>query len=142
MKKFAAQLWLLGIFLLFFAIQIVLLLVCLTSNGIGPEQLKDLVVQLLTIYSVPLSIIIAGVFAKRHRTVRLNAIFYASVVLAMLWNFLFVWRTVELTLAAIDQGEDRAKYFSEYLDSVSKASTFLISGILSYYFAKTPEEIP
>jgi hypothetical protein len=89
--------------------------------------------------SWPLIVIIAGIFAKRRRTAKLDGIFYASVVLAILWNSLFAWRTVELTLAAIGVGEDKAKDFSEYLESVSKVSTFLISGLLTYYFAKAPE---
>jgi hypothetical protein len=139
MKGFTAQLWLLSIFLFFFALQAVLLMICQVTNGIGAEKLKDLIVQLITIYSIPLSVIIAGIFAKRRRAAKLGGIFYTSVVLAILWNGLFAWRTVELTLAAIGVGEDRAKYFSEYLESVSKASTFLISGLLTYYFAKAPE---
>ena len=139
MKGFTAQLWLLSIFLFFFAVQTVLLVVCQVTNGIGAEKLKDLIVQLVTIYSIPLSVIIAGIFAKRRRAAKLDGIFYASVVLAILWNSLFAWRTVELTLAAIGVGEDKAKDFSEYIESVSKVSTFLISGLLTYYFAKAPE---
>jgi membrane protease YdiL (CAAX protease family) len=139
MKGFTAQLWLLSIFLFFFAVQTVLLVVCQVTNGIGAEKLKDLIVQLVTIYSIPLSVILAGIFAKRRRAAKLDGIFYASVVLAILWNGLFAWRTVELTLAAIGVGVDNAKYFSEYLESVSKVSTFLISGLLTYYFAKAPE---
>ena len=139
MKGFSAQLWLLSIFLFFFAVQTVLLVVCQVTNGICAEKLKDLIVQLVTIYSIPLSVIIAGIFAKRRRAAKLDGIFYASVVLAILWNGLFAWRTVELTLAAIGVGVDNAKYFSEYLESVSKVSTFLISGLLTYYFAKAPE---
>jgi hypothetical protein len=140
MKKCSTQLWLLAIFLIFFALQTALLVVCRTSNGVGADKLKDLIVQLVTIYSVPLSVIIAGIFAKRRRAAKLDGIFYVSAVLAILWNGLFAWRTVELTLAAIGVGEDKAKDFSEYLESVSKVSTFLISGLLTYYFAKAPEE--
>jgi surface polysaccharide O-acyltransferase-like enzyme len=139
MKRYRAELWLLAIFLIFFVLQTALLVVCQLLNGVGADKLKDLVVQLITIYSVPLSVIIAGTFAKRRRAAKLDGIFYASVVLAVLWNSLFAWRTVELTLAAIGVGEDRVKYFSEYLESVSKVSTFLISGLLTYYFAKAPE---
>jgi hypothetical protein len=139
MKRFTAQLWLLSIFLFFFALQTVLLVFCQVSNGIGAEKLKDLIVQLVTIYSIPLSVIIAGIFAKRRRTAKLDGIFYASVVLAILWNGLFAWRTCELTLAAIGVGEDKAKDFSDYMESVSKVTTFLISGLLTYYFAKAPE---
>jgi hypothetical protein len=140
MRKYTAQLWLLGIFLFFFVLQTVLLVVCRVSNGIGPEQLKDLIVQLVGIYSIPLSVIIAGIFAKRRRTAKLDGIFYASVVLAILWNALFAWRTVELTMAAVGIGEDKAKDFNDYIASVSKGSTFLISGLLTYYFAKPAEE--
>ena len=42
-------------------------------------------------------------------------------------------------MAAMGIGEDKAKDFSENLESVSKASTFLISGLLTYYFAKPSE---
>jgi hypothetical protein len=138
MIRFTAQLWLLSIFLSFFAFQTVLLVVCQVSNGIGADKLKDVIVQLITIYSIPLSVIVAGIFAKRRRKAKLDGIFYASVVLAILWNGLFAWRTCELALAAIGVGEDKAKDFSSYMESVSKASTFLISGLLTYYFAKAP----
>jgi len=139
MKRYAAQLWLFSSFLFFLVLQVVLLVVCQVLNAIGPDKLKDLSVQLLTIYSVPLSVIIAGVFAKKHDHAKLDAIFYTAFVLAILWNILLAWRTVALTLAALGIGEDNWKPFSEYLESVSKASTFLISGMLSYYFAKAPE---
>jgi hypothetical protein len=139
MKGFTAQLRLLSIFLFFFAIQALLLVVCRVSNGLGPDKLKDLIVQLITIYSVPLSVIIAGMFAKKRRAAKLDGIFYASLVLAILWNGLFAWRTCELALAAIGVGEDKAKDFSDYMESVSKVTTFLISGLLTYYFAKAPE---
>jgi hypothetical protein len=140
MKGFTPQLRLLSIFLFFFALQTLLFLVCQVSNGIGAEKLKDLIVQFITIYSVPLSVIIAGIFAKRHRrAAKLDGVFYAAVALAILWNGLFAWRTCELTLAAIGVGEDKAKDFSDYVESVSKVSTFLISGLLTYYFAKAPE---
>jgi hypothetical protein len=139
MKGFTAQLRLLSIFLFFFAIQALLLVVCRVSNGLGPDKLKDLIVQLITIYSVPLSVTIAGMFAKKRRAAKLDGIFYASLVLAILWNGLFAWRTCELALAAIGVGEDKAKDFSDYMESVSKVTTFLISGLLTYYFAKAPE---
>jgi hypothetical protein len=141
MKRFTPQLWLLSIFLFFFTLQTVLLVLCQVSNGIGAEKLKDLIVQLVTIYSTPLSVIIAGIFAKRRRTAKANGIFYASVALAILWNSLLAWRTCELTLAAIGLGEDRLKDFSDYMESVSKVSTFLISGLLTYYFAKAAPEV-
>jgi len=139
MKGYAAQLWLISIFLFFLVLQVVLLVVCQVLNAMGPDKLKDLSVQLLTIYSVPLSVIIAGVFAKKHDPAKRDAIYYTAVVLAILWNVLLAWRTIALTLAALGVGEDKAKDFSEYLESVSKASMFLISGMLAYYFAKAPE---
>jgi hypothetical protein len=139
MKRYSAQLWFLTIFLIFITFQIALLVVCHFSNGFGAAQLKDLIVQLVNIYSIPLSVIVAGLFATRGSAGKLDTIFYASVVLAILWNGLFAWRTIELTLAAIGGGEDKAKYFSEYLKSLSQVSTFLISGLLTYYFAKAPE---
>jgi hypothetical protein len=139
MIRFTAQLWLLTIFLAFFAFQTVLLVVCQVLNGIGADKLKDLIVQLITIYSIPLSVIIGGIFAKMRRTSKLDGVFYASVALVILWNALFAWRTCELTLAAIGMGEDKAKDFSNYVESVSKLSTFLISGLLTYYFAKAPK---
>jgi hypothetical protein len=139
MKGLTPQFRLLSIFLFFFALQTALLVVCRVSNGIGAEKLQELIVQLVTIYSIPLSVIIAGIFAKRRRATKLDGIFYASVALAILWNGLLAWRTSELTLAAVGVGEDNAKFFSEYMESVSKASAFLISGLLTYYFAKAPE---
>ncbi len=140
MKGFTPQLRLLSIFLFFFALQAVLLVVCQVSNGIGSEKLKELAVQLITIYSVPLSAIVGGIFAKKGLPANLNGVFYASVALVIVWNALFAWRTCELTLAALRVLEDRAKDFADYMESVSKASTFLISGLLTYYFAKAPEK--
>jgi hypothetical protein len=139
MKAYAAQLRLLGVFVVFFFVQIVLLAVCRAANAIGPKEVTDLILQLLTIYSVPLSVIIAGVFAKKHHPSKLDAIFYTGVIVAILWNSLFAWRTIALTMAAFGVGEDRVKAYSEYIESVSKASGFLISGLLAYYFAKFPE---
>jgi hypothetical protein len=94
-----------------------------------------------TNYSIPLSAIIAGIFAKRRRSAKLDGIFYVAVGLAILWNSLFAWRTVELTLAAAGIREDRAKDFGEYIESLSRASTFLISGLLTSVQADDQAEL-
>jgi hypothetical protein len=49
-----------------------------------------------------------------------------------MWNLLLAWRSISFSIAAQDSVSDLIKY----LDSIASSSSFLVAGVLTFFFAK------
>jgi hypothetical protein len=128
--------------LLVFVISLLALL-CLASisyaqRSIYSSDLRDLVLRFLAIYSVPLGVIIPGIFGKASSGKHLGPrrAFWTAIALALIWNLLIIGRTALFTFAS----EDRVSSLLDFINTVATASSFLTVGALSYFFASDQGE--
>jgi hypothetical protein len=130
----AARLALLGLFLLSMAVNMIVVGVSYLRGGFYAAHLQQLILAVLSIYSVPLSAILGGMFAQRSDSERpiSNPAFWVAFAVAAAWNLLLVGRAILFGLAR----EDSVADFAGYLGAVSAASSFLVVGALAYFFTK------
>jgi hypothetical protein len=108
-----------------------------SQSSVWPEEFQATLLKILSIYSVPLAVILGGFFAQPRAGSRASAsLCWAALILAVCWNILLVWRTIAFSLASDDSVSDLTKY----LEAVSSAASFLIVGSLAFFFGKTAEE--
>jgi hypothetical protein len=124
-----------AVFMIFMTIQMGSVIA--VSHKMWPEDLNALLLKLLGVYSVHLSVILAGIFAQaRHKRLRLSPnTAWSALTVAVLWNLLLAWRTVTFSLAA----EDSASEVVTYLDRLATASSFLVAGMLAFFFMKAAD---
>ena len=98
-----------------------------------PGELQALTLQLLGSYGVHLGVMIAGVFAQEGSKTRRVAMlpFWIAMTLALLWNLLLGWFTY-----AFITSNSSVTLLAEQITAVSQASSFLVAGALTYFFAK------
>jgi hypothetical protein len=109
----------------------------LVRNRMWPEELLPLVLKLLGIYSVQFGVVLGGIFAQPK--VSLSdppaALAWTALILATLWNVLLVERSLSFSLAQ----QDSVVGLSNYLDSISSAGSFLVAGVLTFFFGKATQ---
>ena len=129
-----AQMVLASVFVVFLILQIGMIIYVYSLEGIYPEDVTNILLKMLIIYSVPLGIILGGVFGKgiRSKTNAPVVAFFLALVLAIVWNILLAWRGIAFALTT----DDSVSQLINYLDVVATASTFLVAGSLSYFFSK------
>jgi hypothetical protein len=127
-----ARFGLLGIFALGLLLQ--LTAVALVGDKMWPEELRALITKILAIYSIPLTAVLGGIFAQPKGVLENPSAPIAglALMLTVFWNLLLAWRSVYFSLAA----EDSVRELVLYLDQVSSASSFLIAGVIAYFFTK------
>jgi hypothetical protein len=106
----------------------------LTRNKMWPDELLVLVLKLLGIYSVQLGVVLGGIFAqpKVPLVEPPSGLTWTALVLVAMWNLLLVWRSISFSVAAQDSVSDLIKY----LDSIASSSSFLVAGVLAFFFTK------
>lgn len=113
------------------------LVLLLNRDAMWPEDLQAALLAVLSIYSVPLATILGGLFATRSRTPRAApALCWAAIAVAGLWNALLLWRTLSFGMAAEDSVTDLVKY----LQAVAAGGSFLLVGLLAYFFSQAQRE--
>jgi len=124
---------LLIIFLVFLAAQIILIYTVGLANRIFVDEQSALITQLLSIYSVHLAVILGGIFAVKGRGRPSAAPFliWSAIVLSLAWNGLLFAGTMSFMFSAAWKLHD----IRNYLETVSRASSFLVAGALAYFFA-------
>lgn len=136
MSKRGAQFALGGLFLAFLVAHVVCFSVAYLMGAIDVEDLSNMTVRILAIYSVPLGVVLGGVFGGTSLPTDRGefGVLCFALVLSTLWNLLLVVRSV---VFVISEGSPHAiaELFS-YFDTLTAASTFLIGGALAYYSAK------
>jgi hypothetical protein len=102
-------------------------------NEIFADQRTAMVLKLLKIYSVPLGVILGGIFARRGRATSGTGRFQslAATAVVLLWNLTLLGRII---VFAVSKNDDIADVLS-FIDQVASSSAFLITAVLAYYFA-------
>lgn len=127
-----ARFGLMGIFLVSLVLQLVA--VFLARNKMWPEELLPLVLKLLGIYSVQLGVVLGGIFSQPRAPLAEppSGLTWTAFVLVTMWNLLLAWRSISFSFAAQDSVSDLTKY----LDSIASSSSFLVAGVLTFFFTK------
>ena len=110
------------------------------GHKMWPEELQALVLKILAIYSIHLTIILAGIFAQPKGSLvnPHTSVTWAALMLSLLWNALLIWRSFSFAWARQDSVQDLMKY----LDGVASASSFLVTGALAFFFTRGTEIVP
>ena len=133
MKLVTAQNRILLVFVLSLLAVLALVSISYAQRAIYSSDLRDVVVRFLAIYSIPLGVIIPGMFGRASSGKRLapRRAFWTALALALIWNLLIIGRTVFFTFAT----EDQVSSLLDFINTVATASSFLTVGALSYFFA-------
>jgi hypothetical protein len=132
-----AQTWILLVFLAALLIELSLVGLSYQRREIYAQDLLDLALRFLVIYSVPLGVIVSGIFAKSASADRVapKTAFWIAVALAAVWNLLILVRTLLFTFSR----DDRVGSLVDYVNGVAAASSFLTVASLTYFFTSDPE---
>jgi len=135
MRFSVAQTWILLAFLTSLLLELLLVAVSFMKLAIYPLDLRDLAVRFLTIYSVPIGVIISGIFGKSPTANQIapQRAFWTAFALSVIWNALILGRTLLFTFSS----EDQVSSLVEYVNSVSAASSFLTVSALTYFFTSS-----
>jgi hypothetical protein len=130
-----ARFGLMGIFVGSLAVHLVALFVIRTQ--MWPADFQALMVKLLGIYSVQLGVVLGGIFAQPKAPLANPPIGLSltAIVLAVLWNLLLVSRFLAFCFAE----QDSVGALIQYLDSVAASSSFLVAGVVVFFFGKGTE---
>lgn len=129
-----AQITLLAMFLASLLLHLVLFAYTFIAGAVYVEDVQTLAVHILSIYSVPIGIILGGIFGGTAKSKKRapSSTLWTAIALSILWNVLLVFRS--LTFAIVDN--DSIMSLLNYIDTVAGAGTFLIGAALAYFFAK------
>jgi WD40 repeat protein len=102
------------------------------SRSMWPEDLQQLLLTLLAVYSVPLAVILGGLFGRRRQPLRAPppGLAWTAILLAMGWNSLLLWRSISFSVAS----QDSPAHVIAYMNSISAAASFLVAGMLTFFF--------
>lgn len=105
------------------------------------DDLQGLVLQSLAQFSGPLSIVIGSYFALRRepRTARVPG---AGLILAVLCTFAWCAVTSGRTVAFIASPDEAIPALTAWNSQVATAASFLVNGVLAYFFASAPKPQP
>ena len=109
----------------------------LIREAMWPDELQKLLLKLLAIYSVPLAVVVGSVLAQRNSGTRKVATgpMWLAIALTLTWNVLLLARSVAFAVAA----HDSVSALISYLDSVAEGSSFLIAGVLAFFFERAAQ---
>jgi hypothetical protein len=122
-----------GVFLLALLVQIALATLLRIWGYINPEEYTPLIVKLLTIYSAPFGVILAGIFvAQKIDAPRAGAEeVWIVLILAIIWNSLLLGRYLLITFRPAG---DSLVDLTTFQDNALPAGNFLISAALTYLY--------
>jgi hypothetical protein len=131
------------VFLTGFVAQAALTILVYLRQAISSTDVINLLTQSLTVYSVPMAVMLGGIFGSptptSKETAKNRTAFTVAFVLAIVWNGLLVWRFIMFAYAgfnaAVDDGADKV---AAYIEQIAKVSSFLVAGALAYFFSRTP----
>jgi len=133
-----ARILLTTVFLVAFLVQVGAVFYSLWQGTIYSVDLTSFLTKLLAIYSVHLTVILAGIFAQHQREgpyqMDSAAPFWLALSVASIWNLLLVVRTLGFAFGSRDSIDDLVTY----LTTISSSGSFLVAGALTYCFSKRP----
>jgi len=115
-------------------LQIIFGLKLLTDGKLYSDQLSDFFINIMKIYSVHVSILFAGSFFKQlEDKVRMidPTVFWISVSISAVWNGILIGSSlIMFFIAPVDDYHT----VLDFQNKVAESSSFLITGLLSYFF--------
>jgi hypothetical protein len=129
-----ARIALLCAFMIAFAIQISAFVFAYLGGRIYSDEVQALVLLLTKIYSVPLAVVIAGLFTEKNnrRKATHRPLFGIALVLCLVWNVLLLWRSLVFGFGRAGTDVE----LTDYLNTITSASSWLIAGVLSFFFVR------
>ncbi len=128
---------LLAIFLGCLAANAGFLIVAFWKGAMYSDDIQAALLKVAAIYAIHISAIAGGLFAKggvpRWPWDYRSAF---AVALAVLWNLAVLWRVAIYSLTAFGVRVDDIAAVIEYLDKIPQSFAFLITGWISFYFAR------
>jgi len=99
------------------------------------NEFETVVLKIVSVYSVPISTACGGVLAffKPKFVSKARGLSHICLVLVIIWNCIFVARTLSFCVAKEDSPKDLIAFY----EAVSAQSSFLIAGVLTFYFGRT-----
>jgi hypothetical protein len=124
---------LLVIFLVFLLAQIAMIYGLGLANRIFVDEAVALITQVLAIYSVHLAVILGGMFAvkKTGMPSATPLLSWSAIGLSLMWNALLLGGTISFAVSNVWKLHD----IRNYLETVSRSSSFLVAGALAFFFA-------
>lgn len=110
---------------------------------IAAGDLVSLLATLLAIYAVHLGVILGAIFGNPKTKIGQPAGTAGplAIVLAVLWNLLLLFRLALFAAAVFDPGRtDNVDDLISYIQTIGTASSFLVAGSLSFFFARSATE--
>ena len=137
MTLLKARLTLFVVFLSGFFLQYGAIVHAFLKRRIYSDELSDLTLILIQVYSVPLAIVIGGIFSGlTHSSSSAKATrryyFAIAFLLVLAWNFLLIWRSTAFGLL----GGGTVTDLADHLKQVSAYGSWLLAGCLAFYFSK------
>jgi len=127
------QILLLTIFLVALVIQ--LAAIYIIRSAMWSNDFQAVLLKIIGIYSIPISAACGGVLAlfRPKYDSKAQGFSYVCLALVSIWNCIFIARTLSFCLAKGDSPSELMGFY----DAVSAQSSFLIAGVLTFYFGKT-----
>lgn len=134
MSRSRAQLFLMLTYIGFFLLNLIGILWLYLNMKIYQEDATVMVVTFLEIYSIPLSVILAGIFAGKSKSKKAydSKTVLVTFLVSFLWNILLLWSSLAYTLS---ETGDIESYIAD-LKQIASKSSFLVAAALVYLFSK------
>jgi hypothetical protein len=130
------RLHLLLIFFIALFIQLTCFYICFLREVIFPDDLTLLVTETLNLYSVHLAIILSTLFLDMSKNSIVDKNLYiVCISIVVFWNLLLFVRVLIFLTSKHDDPVDLLRY----LNNVSASSSFLVAGILAFFFSKNAQ---
>jgi len=101
-----------------------------------PNEFQALLLRLLAIYSIQLSVVLAGIFAQPSAVLAPPpaGLTWAALLATSAWNLLLILRSTSFVLS-----EDSVTDLMKDLETIASASSFLVAGAIAFFFGKGTE---
>lgn len=130
------RLHLLLIFFIALVINLACFFICFFKDIIYQDDLTLLVTETLRLYSVHLAIILSTLFLDVSKNMIVDkSLYLVCISIVVFWNLLLFARVLIFLVSKMDDPADLLKY----LNTVSASSSFLVAGILAYFFSKNAQ---
>jgi hypothetical protein len=117
------------------AIHVVAVVTVFSKGGIYPDDLTSMLGKIAATFGAPLAVIVGGLVGARGKHLTVGA-FVAALLCAIVWNAILLVRTLLFAHAS----EDSISEWSRYFEVAGAGFGSLVSGPLSYFFARSPTE--
>lgn len=130
-------------FLFSLILQILLFYMLAIADIVPYASLANLSTNILKIYSTHLALIFSSFIFSDSRKIKVSSkLYYLSMTVALFWNILLISRTLIFLIdATFLSNRDKLAYVIAFHNEVSELSSFVIVGLIAYFFQSKEEAI-